>query len=72
MWRVGGASSQPNADFSAFFRPSVAFTVFWYMFAPPPKSNGMIVKMSMLAPSAWAWLISRMPVARGRVVTFRT
>ena len=31
------------------------------MFALPPKSNGMMVKTSMFACSAAAWLISRMP-----------
>ena len=43
MWAYAVASSQPRADFSAFFRPSAALTVLPYMFEPPPKSNGMIV-----------------------------
>ena len=32
---------------------------------PPPKSNGICAKMSTLAPSALAWLISRTPVGDG-------
>src|SRR5699024_8835885 len=39
MWAYAVASDQPNAVLSAFFSPSAAFTVLWYMFAPPPKSN---------------------------------
>ena len=61
MCRYAVSSLQPNAVFSAFFSPSAALTVFWYMFAPPPKSNGMMVKTSMLAPSAAARLMSRVP-----------
>ena len=55
------ASVQPKVDLSRFFRPSVAPTVLAYMSAPPPKSNGIWVKMSMFASIALAWLISRMP-----------
>src|SRR6185436_12138475 len=55
------ASDQPNADLSAFFRPSAALTVLVYMFAPPPKSNGMIVNTSMFALSAAARVMSRLP-----------
>src|SRR5882757_10402340 len=62
------ASSQPKVDFSLVFRPSVAFTVLPYMSAPPPKSNGMMVNTSMLAPSAEARSMSRLPQEVGPVV----
>ena len=38
------------------------------MSAPPPKSNGMMVKTSTFAASARAWLISRLPQKLGPVV----
>src|SRR4051812_46151235 len=67
-WAYACASDQPNAVLSAFFRPFAAFTVLANMSAPPPKSNGMIVKTSTFAPSAAAWLIRRVPQNVGPVV----
>ena len=43
------ASVQPKVDLSWFFSPSEAPTVLAYMSAPPPKSNGIWLKMSMFA-----------------------
>src|SRR5215207_806640 len=68
IWAYAVASDHPNALFSEFFSPSVALTVLPYMSAPPPKSNGMIVKLSMFAPSAAAWVMSRLPHQVGPVV----
>jgi hypothetical protein len=53
--------SSRTVDLSLFFRPFDALTVSLYMFAPPPKSNGMMVKMSMLAPSAFGLVDQPVP-----------
>ncbi|HTJ36161.1 MAG TPA: hypothetical protein VL738_23345 [Dactylosporangium sp.] len=58
MCRYAVASSQPNEDLSIVLRPSAALTVLWYMLAPPPKSNGMMVNTSMPAPVEAARLTS--------------
>src|SRR6266508_1122515 len=61
MWAYAVASDQPNALLSTLRSPLVALTVLPNMSDPPPKSNGMMVNTSMLAPSAAAWLTSRVP-----------
>src|SRR6266508_643953 len=68
MWAYAVASDQPNALLSTLRSPLAALTVLPNMSAPPPKSNGMMVNTSMFAPSAAAWLISRVPQKLGPVV----
>src|SRR6266480_3492195 len=60
-WAYAVASLQPNVDFSLSRKPFAALTVLLYMFAPPPKSNGMIVNTSTFAPKAFDWSMSRLP-----------
>src|SRR5881394_2159767 len=50
-WPYAVAADQPNELVNTLRRPLAALTVLPYMSAPPPKSNGMIVNTSMLAPS---------------------
>src|SRR5256885_77968 len=64
-WLNAAESLKPNALFNAFFVALAALMVADSMLFPAPKSNGMIVKMSMLAWTAAARWISWVPAKFG-------
>src|SRR5262245_26106791 len=61
LWANAVAWDQPNALRSEVFRPLVALTVALNMLFPAPKSNGMMVNMSMFAWVEAARLTSWVP-----------